>query len=416
VFPSKFYKIRKKVRQIKHITIINQYIGSPYHGMEYRHYYLAKNLQEQGYKVTLISGSYSHLFSTPPEVDDPFTKEIIDGIEYIWVKVPAYKSSKSIGRIWNMLYFTWRLRFLKDIIPSHIIVSSPSLFPVKIAKRLAKKFNTQFLFEVRDIWPLTLVELSGLSTNHPLIKFMEYYEKFAYKNADRVISLLPMAKEHFEKQGMRGDKFVYLPNGIEIEEKKVEPLPQTLLDKIPKDKFIIAYSGTVGIANNLDYLVEVANSLKDNKQIHFIILGQGGEKVRLQERTIALGLKNFTFLNPISREQVGLFLESINVAFISLLPEKLFRFGVSPNKVFDYMYAKKPIIWAIEAGNNLVKDANCGISVPLDDSKVLKESILELKELPLESLKKLGKNGYNFVTKNHSYKKLSERLIKVVEE
>ena len=187
----------------KHITIINQYIGSPYHGMEYRHYYLAKNLIEQGYKVTLVSGSYSHLFSSPPQVDQSFTKEVIDGIEYIWVKVPKYKSSKSIGRIWNMLYFTWKLYFLKDITPSHIIVSSPSLFPVRVGKKLAKKFHTQFLFEVRDIWPQTLVELSSLLPSHPLIKFMEYYEKFAYRNADKVISLLPKAKEHFEKQGMQ---------------------------------------------------------------------------------------------------------------------------------------------------------------------------------------------------------------------
>lgn len=401
---------------IKHITIINQYIGSPYHGMEYRHYYLAKNLIKQGYKVTLISGSYSHLFSSLPDIKESFTKEIIDGIDYIWVKVPTYKSSKSIGRIWNMLYFSWKLNFLKDIEPSHILVSSPSFFPVKIAKRLSKKFNTKFLFEVRDIWPLTLVELSNLSYFHPLIKFMSYYEKFAYKNASKIISLLPTAKEHFEKNGMSQEKFCYLPNGIEDIKIESKPLPTKILKKIPKDKFIIAYSGTIGIANNLDYLIDVAELLKDDDNIHFIILGQGGEKIKLQKRVDGLKLKNFTFLESITKEQVGVFLNHVDVAFISLLPEKLFRFGVSPNKIFDYMYAKKPIIWAIEAGNNLIQDANCGISVPLDDINSLKESILKLRRLPSESLKDLGKNGYNFVTTKHSYKKLSEELIRIIEE
>ena len=400
----------------KHITIVNQYIGSPYHGMEYRHYYLAKNLIEKGYKVTLISGSYSHLFSTLPKVEGNFTKENIDGVDYIWVKVPSYKSSKSIGRIWNMLYFAWKLNFLKEIELSHILVSSPSLFPVKIGYKLAKKFNTKFLFEVRDIWPLTLVELSSLSYSNPLIKLMHYYEKFAYKNSDKVISLLPTAREHYEMQGMNSDKFVYLPNGIEVKEKKVKPLSNTVLNKIPKDKFTIAYSGTVGIANNLDYLIDVANELKDNREIDFIILGDGGEKIRLKNRIKELKLTNFTFIDAVTKEEVGAFLEYIDVAFISLLPEKLFRFGVSPNKVFDYMYAKKPIIWAIEAGNNLVQEANCGIGVPLDNIQALKESILELKKLPLESLKKLGENGYNFVTKKHSYRKLSEKLIRVIEE
>ena len=404
------------MNSIKSIIIINQYIGSPYHGMEYRHYYLAKNLIEKGYKVTLISGSYSHLFSTLPKIEGSFTKDSIDGVDYIWVKVPSYKSSKSIGRIWNMLYFSWKLNFLKDIEPSHILVSSPSLFPIKVGYRLAKRFNTKVLFEVRDIWPLTLMELSNLSYSNPLIRLMYYYEKFAYKNYDKVISLLPTAREHYEKQGMSRDKFVYLPNGIDVKNIKSKSISEEILEQIPKEKFIIAYSGTVGIANNLDYLIDVANLLRDNRDIHFIILGQGGEKIRLQNRIKELKLDNFTFLNPIAKEQVGAFLEYIDVAFISLLPEKLFRFGVSPNKVFDYMYAKKPIIWAIEAGNNLVQEANCGISVLLNSPKLLKESILELTQLSSESLKKLGENGYNFVTKKHSYKKLSEELIKVIEE
>jgi glycosyltransferase involved in cell wall biosynthesis len=400
----------------KHITIINQYIGSPYHGMEYRHYYLAKNLIKQGYKVTLISGSYSHLFSSPPKVKQNITKEIIDGIDYIWIKVPKYKSSKSIGRIWNMFYFAWKLYFLKDVVPSHIIVSSPSLFPVKAGAKLAKRFHTKFLFEVRDIWPQTLVELSSLSSSHPLIKLMEHNEKFAYKKADKVISLLPKAKEHFEKQGMQKDKFVYLPNGIEIVEKDSMALSQEMKEKISTDKFTIGYSGTIGIANNLDYLLDVAELLKENDEIHFMLLGNGGEKKRLEERVKSLALKNVTFLDAVPKEEVSSFLKQIDVAFISLRPEDLFRFGVSPNKVFDYMYAKKPILWAIEAGNNLVEDAKCGTSVPLNDVISLKESILKLKGLQKCALEELGQNGYNFVHTHHSYKMLAGKLIKIIEE
>jgi len=400
---------------IKHITIINQYIGSPYHGMEYRHYYLAKELIKQGFKVTLVSGSYSHLFSTSPKVKDKFTQEIIDGIEYIWVKTPKYKSSKSIGRIWNMFYFSQALRKVK-LKPSHIIVSSPSLFPVKIGRKLANRFKTKFLFEVRDIWPLTLMELSNISDANPLIAYMKMYEKFAYREADCIISLLPKAQEYFIQEGMRSDKFRYLPNGVEIKNIKDIKLKQEVISQIPKDKFIVAYTGTVGIANNLDYLVDVANLLKDNNQIHFIILGQGGEKIRLQDKVKNLQLNNFTFIDPVSKDEVKSFLEYIDVAFISLLPEKLFRFGVSPNKVFDYMYASKPIIWAIEAGNNLVKEANCGMSVSTNNLQELQELILKLNQLDKKELMKLGKNGYNFVTKNHAYSELANKLIAVIED
>lgn len=401
---------------MKSIIIINQYIGSPYHGMEYRHYFLAKNLIKHGYKVTLISGSYSHLFTSLPHIERDFTKDMIDDIEYIWVKTPKYSSSKSMGRIWNMLYFSWKLKFLKDISPSHILVSSPSIFPVKIGRKWAEKFNTKFLFEVRDIWPLTLVELSNINENNPLICLMKYYEKFAYRYADNIISLLPAAKEYYVSQGMDKNKFIYLPNGIEIKKQEFNALPENIVSKIPKNKFIVAYSGTVGIANNLDYLVDVANLLKDNRDIHFIILGQGGERKRLEECTITLGLKNFTFFDPVSKEQVGSFLRYIDVAFISLLPENIFEFGVSPNKIFDYMYAKKPIIWAIEAGNNLVEEAKCGYSVKLNNIETLKNVIIKMSELSSRTLKELGNNGYNFVKKYHSYQMLAKKLIIKIEE
>lgn len=399
----------------RHITIINQYIGSPYHGMEYRHYYLAKELIKQGFKVTLVSGSYSHLFSNLPNIKDKFTKEIIDNIEYIWVKTPQYKSSKSIGRIWNMFSFAYSLRKIK-LESSHIIVSSPSLFPAKIGRKLANRFQTKFLFEVRDIWPLTLMELSNISDTNPLISYMKIYERFAYKEADYIISLLPTAKEYFIQEGMSSDKFIYLPNGIEVKPKKNIKLSKKVISQIPKDKFIIAYTGTVGIANNLDYLIDVANLLKSNNEIHFIVLGQGGEKNRLENRVKELELNNFTFIDSISKDEVNTFLSYIDVAFISLLPEKLFRFGVSPNKVFDYMYASKPIIWAIEAGNNLVKEANCGVSVSTNSPQQLKDIILNLNKLDKNELIKLGKNGYNFVINNHSYSELANRLIEVIED
>jgi len=404
------------VENVKHITIINQYIGSPYHGMEYRHYYLAKNLIKSGYKVTLITASYSHLFTTLPKVSGDFTTEMIDEIEYIWVNVPRYSSSKSIGRIWNMIYFSWKLHFLKNLETSHILVSSPSLFPVKVGYKWAKKMRTRFLFEVRDIWPLTLVELSNLSSSHPLVQIMAYYERVAYKKADKVISLLPKAKEYFVSEGMNPEKFVYLPNGIEMIEQPPVELPADMMRRIPSDKFIVAYSGTVGIANNLGYMLEVAEMLQENTMIHFIILGSGGEKVKHQEKVHELGLENMTFLDPVPKEYVSTFLKKIDVAFISLLPEKLFGFGVSPNKVFEYMYAKKPVIWAIEAGNNLVEESKCGVSVSLNNTLALKEAILNLQSLPKEKLKELGQNGYNFVTMHHSYRMLSEKLIRIIEE
>ncbi len=403
------------MRDVKQITIINQYIGSPYHGMEYRHYYLARNLLALGYGVTMVSGSYSHLFSKVPQCEEQFTREEIDGIEYIWIKVPKYGRSKSIGRIWNMLVFAWKLRFLR-IKASHILVSSPSLFPVKIGRKLAGRFGTKFLFEVRDIWPLTLMELSNLKPAHPIVRLMEYYERFAYRHADKVISLLPTAKEYFVSRGMMPEKWAFLPNGIETVEDDTTLLSVEVQAQIPSGKFIVAYTGTIGIANNLGYLIEAAEQLKMESDIHFVLLGQGGERQNLQERVRKLGLNNVSFVDAVPKKMVGSFLKWVDVAFISLLPEKLFRFGVSPNKVFEYMHARKPIIWAIEAGNNPVEEAQCGVSVPLEDPVRLAQAIKDLYSMTNAQRTALGQNGYNYVATHHGYPLLAEKLKKIIEE
>jgi glycosyltransferase involved in cell wall biosynthesis len=400
------------------LVIVNQYIGSPEHGMEYRHYYLARHLVDLGYRVTLVSGSYSHLFTRPPKVGERFTRETIDGIEYLWVDVPRYPSSKSFGRLWNMIVFAWRIRGLRFSGNPHILVSSPSLFPIRTARKWAKNFRSKLLFEVRDIWPLSLVELSGISRHNPLVRWMEGCETFAYRHANRVISLLPRAREYFVSRGMDPEKFVYLPNGVETEEpgSRCRSLPPSLDAVLPRDKFIVAYTGTLGIANNLEYLLEGAEALRDEEDIHFVLLGQGGEKERLQSQARERGLSNVTFLDAVPRETVGAFLERVDAAFISLLPEKLFRFGVSPNKLFEYMNAKRPVIWAVEAGNNPVEEAECGYSVPLGDISKLREAILRLKALSPQERETLGQNGYNFLREHHTYRKLAEKLAEIIEE
>ena len=400
------------MNQIRHITIINQYIGAPSVGMEYRHYYLAKNLQKLGYKVTLVSGSYSHLFSTPPKVKKSFEKEAIDGIEYIWVKVPAYRSSKSLGRIWNMLYFAWKLRFLKKIPPSHIIVSSPSLFPVKYGKKLAKRFGTKFLFEVRDIWPLTLTELSNISANNPLIKFMEYYEKYAYKNADRVISLLPKAEEYFLSKGMEHGKFVYLPNGIEIAEEDNQQYSVEVAQKIPQNKFIIGYTGTVGVANALESFCEAAKMLEDNKEILFVIVGEGQEK----ENLIAQfgELENLLFIDAIPKKQVQSMLSLFDVCYIGWNDETLYKYGISANKIFDYMYSRKPILHAYSGAGDIVQTAKCGLSVKARDVSSITGAVEKFFNMSEKIRKDMGENGYNYVINHFAYEKLAEKFQKLL--
>lgn len=399
----------------KTVWIVNQYAGSPYHGMEYRHYYMAKGLIKKGYRVYIISGSYSHLYTTSPLITGKFTFETIDGIEYCWVKIPKYTKSTSVGRIWNILVFMIRLFKIPCKValkPDIIIVSSPSLFPIINATQWVRKYRAKLYFEVRDVWPLSLTELTDIHVNHPLIIIMQWFENYAYKKADKVISLLPNAKEHMMMHGMREDKFFYIPNGINLDDfKKTNPVSNKQLGQIPKNKFIVGYAGTLGVANALEYLIEAARLLEDNKDIYFVLVGNGSEKTKLS--ALSNNLCNVAFLDAIPRNQVQSMLENFDVCYIGLRDKKVFNLGISPNKIFDYLYSAKPILYSVPA---IPPIPDAGICVSPDDPEAIVEAVLKFSEMNPETRKQMGRKGRDYVVSNHSYERLVEKYIQLFDE
>ena len=402
----------------KNIWIINQYAGSPYHGMNYRSYYLAKEFVNNGSNVTIFTGSYSHLFTNYPKTEGLFTKENIDNIDYIWLKTPKYKNSKSLGRVINMFVFMITLFFyniFKVKKPDIIIVSSLSLFPVLNAYIWSKIFKIEFIFEVRDIWPLTLIEVGNMSLYHPLVIFLGLFEKLGYKKAKYIVSLLPNAKTHMISKGMKDDKFQYIPNGVNLDEvENYEEVNDSIKKLLPKDKFIVGYVGTIGIANALEYLLEAAKELLNNHKIHFVIVGKGGEKNRLKEYSLSNELTNVTFIDPIQKIQVQSMLKLFDICYIGWHNKNIYKYGISANKIFDYMYSAKPILHSISIKNDIVKNAKCGLSIEAENSALIKDAILELSSRNTTELEELGKNGKKYVYKYHSYSELSKKYEKLI--
>jgi glycosyltransferase involved in cell wall biosynthesis len=401
---------------VKTIWIINQYAGSPLHGMNFRNYYFAKELVKQNMDVTIFSGSFSHLLSNPPKVKNTFTKESIDGISYIWLKLPKYYSSKSVKRFLSMLIFIFKLMFFKTSSlnkPDIIIASSPSPLPILIAFFWAKKLNAKLLFEVRDLWPLSIIELGNMSPNHPIVWLFQRIENFAYKRSDAVISLLSHAQEYMVAHGLKKSKFYYLPNGFDLDEYyHTKPLDSNIIQLLPRDKFIIGYVGALGIANDLSYLIESAKSLQRYSKIHFVLVGDGSEKESLQRQ--ASQLNNVTFTGSIEKKQVPNMLKLFNVCFISLQKEKLFMYGVSPTKMFDYMAAAKPILYAVESGNNMVEEAQCGLQAEPQNIQEITATILKFYHSDSKQLKRWGDNGLHYLHEHHDYKILTQKLLQLL--
>lgn len=407
------------IKNKKTFWFVNQYSSTPETAMGGRHYYLAQELAKKGHQVYVIAGRYSHLLRNPKKFEEQYlVEEIIPNFSFVWINLPEYEEAHSKQRVLNWFKFSWLLRTLANVIPVKpdvILYSSPSLIGYFGAKYLANKFKIPFIFEVRDIWPLTLMELGGHSSNHPFIKFMQWIEDRAYKKADYVFSNLYNAVEHMRSRGLDIHKFHWIPNGVSLEEvSQKQELSSETLAQLPQNKFIVGYTGTIGVANAIDDLIEAARILSNNTQLHFVLVGSGKEKENLVQKVGSLGLQNITFIDAIPKKQIQSMLAEFDVCYIGWQKNPLYRFGIAPNKLPEYLYAGKPIIHAFSGKGDIVRQANAGITIEAEDPTAIANAIIQLYNLSEEQRQVLGRNGKNYVLQHLDYAMIAEKLEKVV--
>lgn len=391
--------------------------------MEYRPFYIAREWVRLGHEVTIVAASHSHLRHHQPALQSEMTVEVIEGIRYIWLKTPQY-SGNGVKRVVNMLAFVRQLyRHQPDILslakPHSVIASSTYPLDILPARSVARSAGAKLVFEVHDLWPLSPMELGGMSRWHPFILMMQWGESIAYRSADVVVSMLPKAKDHMVSHGMDPVKFNYVPNGIDVGEweRSTAALPevhQRLLAQLRREnRFIVGYAGSHGVANSLVTLISAAQRLQGGPAA-IVLVGQGPEKDALMALKMKLGLENVHFLPAIDKSAIPSFLKQTDSLFIGWQKQPLYRFGISPNKLMDYMMAGKPVIHAIEAGNDPVAESGCGISVVPENPEAIIGAVEAMMNLEQAERDAMGKCGQAFVRANHDYKILAERFLGVM--
>ncbi len=234
------------------ILYLNHYAGAPAYGMEYRPYYLAREWVRAGHRVTIAAASQSHVRSRQPVVQGRFTRETIDGVDYVWCDTPAYQGN-GVGRVVNIVTYLRRLRQWRQWLtqPPDVVIAS-STYPADIgsAAAIARRHRATLVWEVHDLWPLSPIELGGMSPRHPFIVWMQHAENRACREADVVVSMLPKADAHLLEHGMAASKFAYVPNGIDPEEwadDAATPLPAAHRAAIDaaraRGHLLVAYAG-----------------------------------------------------------------------------------------------------------------------------------------------------------------------------
>ncbi len=406
------------------ILVINHYAGSPEMGMEFRPYYFAREWTAMGHRVDIIAADFSHLRRVNPKVERDFQEEIIDGIHYHWIKTRRYNGNGAQRAI-TMAQFIGKLwlhtgHIIKEINPDVVIDSSTYPLDTYIGQRIRKKSKkkVKVIHEVHDMWPISPIEIGGMSPKHPFIRVMQRGEDSFCRNSDRIVSLLPNADEYLQKHGMDPEKFYHVANGVVLEEwKKPEPLPKEHRNVLKKckqeNRFIICFFGSHTKSYSLEYLIDAAKQLPKEK-IAVVFIGNGIHKENLQKQ--AQGLKDvFHFLPPIPKQSIPSLFEYIDAPYVAAVNNNMFRFGICMNKLFDAMMGGKPILYAVNAPNNYIEEFDCGISVAAEDTEALKEGILKLLALSEEDRKRLGENGRIAVLNHFNYGVLSRKFIELLE-
>lgn len=397
------------------IWYISKYASPLKYGFASRHFYLASEFNQLGNRTIVISSNSNHLAQIP-DFQDIFTKEEIEGVETLWIKSSKYDGSASIRRIISWIDFELKLLLMpKKLIPKPdvIIVSSLSLLTILNGYRLKKRYGCKLIFEVRDIWPLTIIEEGNFNRRNPFVMVLSSIEKFGYRHSDVIVGTMPNLAEHVKVVTKNNLNCYCIPFGFDPSQYiRPEPLPEGYEERyIPKNKFIIGYAGSIGLTNALDPLIKCSEILKDDPDIHFLLVGEGDMLNKYTKEVKEF--KNITFAPKVSKLQVQSILSHCDVLYFSVKNSKVWRYGLSLNKLIDYMFAGKPIIASYSGYPSMVNEAGCGSFVPAGDVSALINTLYTYKELSNNQLESIGKKGKEWLLLNRSYKKIASDYSKL---
>lgn len=399
------------------IWIFNHYAGTSDYPST-RHYDLSKELVGKGYSVTIFASGfhYQKFVEERLQPGEKWKIQDYDGVKFVWVRTFPYKGNEW-RRIVNMLSYAWRVILIGrklDDRPDVIIGSCVHPFAVLSAYIVSKIKKSRFFFEVRDLWPQTLIDIGALSEKSLVAWGLRKQEKFLYKKAEKIITLLPYADQYITKLGIPKEKIVWIPNGADLS--RYQGIKE--YDGGISNPFKIMYLGAHGKANALDVILDVASIIqgKGVDNVRFVFIGDGPEKKSLIEQARKKGLTNVEFREPVPKNEIYKVMGDADAFMFNLGDLPLFKYGISSNKLFDYLASGRPILFSGNSTSNPVGDAKAGITVPPQDPDTLANAVIELMNLKPEERIQMGKNGLEYVRKNHDIRILTDRLEKLLLE
>lgn len=399
------------------IWYVSKYVAPPGSGTAGgRGYLLMKELARMGNKVVIVT-SDSNQLATPPQLESDYLLQEIDGIKLCWVRTLKYTVAKSMRRILSWLHFEWRLLWLpkKNLPkPDVVVVSSLSLLTVLNGLWWKRRYKCRLVFEIRDIWPLTIIEEGGFKPSNPFVWGLGVVERLGYKYADAIVGTMPNLGEHVRNVLGYPLPTHCIPMGVDAD---LYAAPAALPDgyeemNFPKDKFIVAHVGSIGITNALDTFLECAKAMYASPHIHFLVVGDGD--LRETYRRQYAHLTNLTFAPRVAKTMVQTVLSQCDLLYFSVHASKVWQYGQSLNKVIDYMMAGKPIVASYTGFPSMINEADCGSYVPAGDVPGLQKEVERYEKMTEQERTVMGARGKTWLLVNRPYSMLASEYLAIM--
>ena len=295
-----------------------------------------------------------------------------------------------------------------------VYASSPHLLTGLAGWVVARLRRAGFVLEIRDLWPRILVDMGRMRTTSIIYRFLRRLELFLYRHADEIVVLAHGSADAIRAESPDAGTITFVPNGSDPAMFTVDDDRDTLRQRYAMTGFAVVYAGAHGPANGLGLVLDAAEQLQsDAPDVEFVLVGDGADKEALVAEAAQSGLTNVRFLDPIPKSEMPGLLAAADAGLHVLADVPLFRYGVSPNKLFDYMAAGLPVVTNCPGEvEELVNNAEAGIAVAPDQIDI---AVREIVAASIEQRAAWGHAGREFIVEHRSREVVAGQLEAVLD-
>jgi glycosyltransferase involved in cell wall biosynthesis len=405
------------------ILYLSQYFPPEMGAPAARVHELSREWAALGHDVTVLTGFPQHPTGViPPQYRGQFVRrEEVDGIRVVRAPIYATANRGRVRRSLSYLSYALSASLVGPWLarrPEVLIATSPQLLTAAAGALLSALYRVPFIFEVRDLWPQSIVEVGALPAKSAAVKGLEILERALYGQADRIVAVTDAFVDALAQRGVPREKVRVVKNGVDLTLFQARPRDETLRAELgvgPGD-FLSLYVGTHGMAHGLGTILEAAKKLRDDPRFRFVLVGEGADKPALVEQARRERLTSVSFRDKQPRGSIAALLAACDASLVLLKDKPLFR-TVLPSKIFEIMASARPIVLGVggEARALVVDQAQAGVFVQPEDAGAVVQALRTLANSPA-GREEMGRRGRAFVEAHFSRHALAQQYLHVLQE